>query len=469
MTQRILKYGGIGPLSRAESDRAEAEPDKDPRGDKGTEIVSGMHLMSAVQQLEPCATTGMAYFDPDSGLADATAAEIQEAVRSGEVDLTDHLTVTDRFTPLVDPRRSRRKRRGELTLEGDADLWHVPTDSWVERSPRDYFEPLAAAISDNDDIPDDSVFGEFRERRNGGEVFGEVVFDGMEVNPADSDPVRMGFQVGWSYFGDRSFFVEPFAQATRCKNSVRAVGDKEVVMNHNQSVNLREMWNEKIRELGIYGDKVAQAIEEACEILYDFSGELAVETVGEDGTTTGEDDEALPDGVVTMPMSLEAFYEHAGFPGEASRIAAEHAREAARNSGDPREEASRVNAWHIHSGATFWLKWHWNGAEDSRTFKKRRRAADDMLFNPYQIADRVEDEYRDEARRTIIRDVLGPEGSLADADEEEIEEIEDRLANHEGVVRMAESVSALGDKVEQFEDTEDRLDRMEDAIASAGD
>lgn len=451
MAERILKFGGIDPLSRVEAEQGEAEPDRDPRGQQGTEIVRGMHLMSAVEQLEPSATTTMAYFDPDTEAREMSLDELEAAITEGNLSLEDVMTKTERFTPLVNPRRSRLKNRGELSRDADADLWHVPTGKYQAMPPRQMFKPLAGAIDDNDAVSNDGVYGEFRERRNGGEVFGDIWFDDFSVGAIDGDPVRLGFQFGWNYFGDRAFYFQPFAQQTRCKNSVAPLDEKQVVMHHNKSVNFREVWEEALRELGLYGDTLSQQLQAARDILFDFSGELLEED--------GDDDLDI----IPMPMSLDAFYEHVGLPDP--RIPADHAREEARNSSDPRETANRINAWHVHAGATYWLSWHWNGSEDSRAFREYRRTADDLLFNPHQMASRVEDSYEEEQRTTVINQVLGPDRDLSDATEEEREEIEDALADHEGIATMRNSVESLEDMVDTYEQTEERLERMQEAMA----
>jgi hypothetical protein len=407
--------------------------------------------MSAVEQLEPSATTAMAYFDPDAGAKEMSLAELEGAVVAGDVSLKDVLTKTERFTPLVNPRRSRLKRRGELSAGADADLWHVPTDNYQAMPPRQVFQPLAAAIDDNDDVDNSSVYGEFRERRNGGEVFGNCWFDDFEVGAIDGDPVRLGFRFGWSYFGDRAFYHQPYAQQSRCKNSVAPLGDKQVVMHHNKSVSFREVWAEALRELGLYGDTLSQHIQAARDILFDFSG----------GPGAEDDFD-----VIAMPMDLDGFYGHVGLPDPG--IPADHAREEARNSGDPRESADRVNAWHVHAGATYWLSWHWNGSEGSRAFREYRRTANDLLFNPHQTAGRVRDSYESEKRQTVINEVLGAGRGLANANEQERAEIEDRLADHEGVATIRNSVETLEEMVETFEQAEDRLDRMQEAMAGRG-
>jgi hypothetical protein len=446
MTERIIKYGGIDPLSRTESEHGDAEPDEDPRGKMGTEIVRGVHLMSAAEQLEPAATTAMAYFDPDAPERELGLEEIEARVRDGELSLGDVMTKTSRFTPLVNPRRSRLKRRDELSRDADADLWHVPTSNYQAMPPRQIFEPLAEAIEANDAIDPSGVFGEFRTRRNGGEVHGDIWFADFSVGAIDGDPVRLGFEFRWNYFGDMAFSYQPYAQQTRCKNSVAPLDDRVPVMHHNRSISWREVWTEALEELGLYGDELTQQIQAAREILFDFTGALDV-----------------TDGVLPMPMDLETFYRHAGFPDP--QIPAEHAREEARNSSDPRESAERINAWHIHAGATYWLSWHWDGSESSRAFREYRRAANDLLFNPDEMAGRVESSYGDEQEREVIRDVLNEGQTLEDADDEQIAEIESRLADHEGIAQISNSVETLDDMVKRFEETEERLERVQEAMS----
>lgn len=449
MAEKILKFGGTDPLSRVEADRGEAEPERDPRGQRGTEIVRGVHLMSAVEQLEPATTASMTYFDPDA--PDVSLEELTEAVREGRMDLGEVMTKTSRFTPLVNPRRSRQKESGELTPDSDADLWHVPTSSYQAMPPRQIFRPLAEAIDANEAIDNSGVFGEFRTRRNGGEVHGDIWFDDLDVGAIDGDPVRLGFKFRWDYYGDTSFGYRPFAQRTRCKNSVAPLDDWQTVMHHNKSINWREMWGEAVRELGIYGDRVSQQIQAARDIILDF------ETTGD--LTEGEDNE---DGVVPVPFGLEEFYEHIGFGGD--RIPADHAREEARNSGNPEESATRISAWNVHNGATYWLSWHWNGAEDSRAFRQYRRTANDLLFNPHQIVERAQEDFERQQRRRVVQNVL--EGRpIEEATDEEMDEINNRMMNNDAVVRMRSSVETIGEMVEQFEQTEERLDRMQEAAA----
>jgi len=447
MAENIYKFGGIDPLSRSESERGEAEPETDPRGGGGTEVSAGMHMMSAVEQLEPVAGASMAYFDPDA--PDLSLAELQDAVEDGRVELQDVLTKTDRFRPTVNPRASRRKGgEGDLPADSDADLWHVPTNNYTPVTPRSRFSPLAHAIDSNDGIDNSGVHGEFRTRRRGGEVFGEVWFDDFTLGDGGSDPVRLGLKFGYNYFGDRAFFIQPWAQQTRCKNSVAPLDEREVVMAHNRDPNWREVWDEAVRDLGIYGDELSRAIDDARRVMFDFSGALS------DLDTDREDD-----GVISVPMSVEAFYEHLGFPDP--RACAEHAMEESDAAGD---EGGLVSAWHVHAGATYWLSWGWNGSEDSRAFREYRRAANDLLFNPHQMVDRAREEFVEDRRDEIVREVVGEGASLEDATDEQRAEIESRMMDNDAVSQMETATESLGDLVERFEDTEERLNRVQEAM-----
>lgn len=444
MAERIIKFGGIDPLSRTDWARGGSEPDTDPRATTGADIVSGVHLMSAVEQLEPCVSTRMAYFDPGSP-ADMTLADLEEAVREGDVSLEEVMTVTDRFEPTVNPRRSREKGLGDRDPSNDGDLWHVPTSNYNARPPRARFEPLARAIDDNDTIENSGVYGEFRERRNGGEVYGEVWFDDFDVGAIDDDPVRLGIEFRYNYFGDMAFSYRPYAQRTQCKNSIRALDGWEPVMAHNQEPNFRERYDELLRELGLYGDALSQQIRRAADLVFDF----------ESTTDPGEAD----DGVIPVPVSVEAFYEHVGLPDP--RTAADAAREeasgAARYDGGP----TRVSAWHLHNGATYWLSWHWNGSEGTRAFRQYRRAADDMLINPHQIVDRVRDSYEESVREEIIAEVAGDAGARwEDLDDEQRQEVESRVMDHDGVDMARRSTQSLDEMVQSFEETEERLDAI---------
>lgn len=451
MADRILKFGGVGALSANERPAGEAEPDEDPRGRLGTEIVRGLHLVSAAEQLEPATTAGMAYFDPDA--PDLDLDEIEEAVQDGRLSLSDVMTKTDRFTPLVNPRRSRLKSRGEMSGDSDADLWHVPTNNYRAKPPRHVFGQMARVIDNNDSIDNEGVYGEFRERRNGGEVYGNVWFDDFDVGAIDGDPVRLGMKFRWNYFGDLSFSWRPFAQQTRCQNSVAPLDDWQPVMAHNRSVDWREEWEEAIRGLGVYGDHLSQQIMAARDILFEFAG----------GFEEFEESDTDDDDIISIPMGLEAFYRHLDLPDP--QIPADHAREEANASGDDRESSSRINAWHVHAGVTYWLAWHWNGSENSRAFREYRRTANDLLFNPHQITGRVRESYEQEERAKVVREVLGKGRPLDDADPDERAEIEERLNDHKGIATIAASTETLGDMVEDFEDTEERLDRIQDAMA----
>lgn len=451
MVETILKFGGVDALSLTEYEKGSNEPDEDPRG-REAEIVTGLHLMNAADMLEPSATAPrMLYPDADHPLADADLEEVQEAVEAGDVDLSDLFTSTGRYTPLVNPRRQRRKQSGDLDPGSDRDLWYVPTDSYEAYPPRRVFEPLASIVDEHDDIPNDSVSGEFRARRDGGEVFGEVVFDSADVgHTLDGEPVRMGIEFGWNYFGSRKFYAQPFAQQTTCKNSIRSIGDRETLYHQNKDIDLREWWGGVLTNMFEASSDLADSIHEAMEIVYDFSGQL----------------EDAPDQVNPMPFSVESFYEHAGFPEDACRRAAEYARDEARDSEDPRETAERINAWHLHAGATYWLQWYWTGSEDSRAFRGYRTAADDMLFNPYQMADRVQESYEESERERVMRDVAG-HADPAQLTDEEVDEIEDRLAEHEGIAEIRATVNTVQDAVEEFESAEDRLDRIEERLEAA--
>ena len=434
----IIHFGGIDAISNSNREEGDREPDEDPRSRSGgARVIEGCHLMSAVERLRGCTETGIAYFDPDLPADERDLEELGGRVRRGEVDLGDVLTTTDRHNALVDPDSARDKRDGRADADSDADLWSVFTDNYRAMPPVDVFRPLAKEI-DSRDVPNDSVFGEFRTRRAGGEVFGELLFDTMEVRHSSDDPVKLGVEFGWNYYGDRAFFCRGFAQQTRCKNSIRSLTDRHTVMHHNQNPDWREMWSDVIDALGVVGETLAQAIMDARDLVYDFG-----------------------DGGDSLPMGPEGFLELAGLPEGAAEVAAEKAQDWAREAGG--EDPEHISAWHLHAGVTYWLSWHWSGSEDSQAFRGHRRTANDLLFNPRPVQARVEEEYRERERRNARRRIA--DDPDADLTAEERLELQEEMDNHSGVASVDAAFAELEDSIEEFRTTEERLDRMESAIA----
>lgn len=360
---------------------------------------------------------------PGAGLAD----RIRQLPRSMEAEVywrhpgTGDLIKTEKHNALIDPDRTRELGpaipQKDVTADGfvfqqdvaelpdqvqeqaeDA-LWHIPTDDYEIINPRQFLDGLEKAIMDHD--LSDEVFGEFRLYRRGGRVRGDIYFaaEQLELPWRDDDPVMLGLEVGWDFFGANAAFAQGLGYDGGCLNTMRHITDKRIVRHQGDVDNRIDFWNSMLDDIQLVADTLTQAIIEADGEHVDFR---------------------------QMPFDMVEFYEFLGFPAYLADRAAEDARS---NAADPFEPS----LWDLHSGATWAVTHHHRGSEGG-SVDTHHRAANDILFNPIESVERVEREY-----------------------EQAQQEAEEGSFDGSGRAHIAQFKGRLEEKRTTYEDREERI------------
>jgi hypothetical protein len=312
---------------------------------------------------------------------------------------------TDRFNALVDPDRAVAQASDDT---GADPLFHVPTDSYSIINPTDVYSPFEEVLrsTEVDDRPLSEVaFGEIRQYRGGGEVHMDVLFDGLEVTlPGREDPITMGVTSGYDFFGGNAVYVEGFAQDTLCSNSIRSLTDRQTVKHVGEVADFEAWWTGILMQLELVTDDLYAFIEDATDITLAFR---------------------------EVPFDVTEFYELLGFP---TYLAEQAASDARSNAADPFE----VDMWTLHSGATYALTHFFRGREGS-SLDGYVRTANDILFNPDRILERVERTYEQQADDETSGGQTGIESQVALAQMErvsgDIRQKTDAFASREEALR----------------------------------
>ena len=346
--------------------------------DDDTEVVS---FAEAVRDLPRAVDTDVAYQNP----------------------YTQEWVETDRFNAVVEPTRLRDQAQDA----NDADpLFHVPSDSYTIINPMSVYGPLEGVLQD-EEVDGRSlgevVFGEIRQYRAGGEVHMDVMFDGLEVRlPGRTEPITMGVTSGYDFFGGHAVYVEGFAQDGACTNTMRQLTEKEVIKHVGEIQDFEGWWERILASLELVADDLFAFIRDASEVSIDFT---------------------------SVPFGVEEFYTLLDFP----EYLAERAASDAEASGDSPFE---IDMWTLHSGATYALTHFFKGKEGD-ALDGYVRTANDILFNPEQTVEEVEQAYEQELR--------SQEGGQSGLDAEQ------------GLAQIERVQQSVRSEVEQFESREEAL------------
>jgi hypothetical protein len=340
--------------------------------------------------------------------------QAREASIAYENSYTGEWVETERFNAIVEPDRLAEEANGD---EPSADpLFHVPTDNYTIINPTDVYAPLEDVLRSEtyEGTPlAELVFGEIRQYRGGGEVHMDIMFDGLSVTlPGRNDPITMGVTTGYDFFGNNAVYVEGFARDSYCANSIRSLTDREIVKHVGDIDGFEPWWESVLSQLELVADDLLGFITDAQDITVSF-----------------------PD----VPFDLEEFYTLLDFPEYLAQQAASDARS---NAADPFE----INMWTLHSGATYALTHFFRGKEGD-ALDGYVRTANDILFNPDGILERVEQAY--ERRAEAETDTDGQTGlesqvALAQLEEvsEDVHEIADTFEKREELLRERFAKSA---------------------------
>lgn len=371
-------------------------------------------------------------------LDDMDRDELLTALDVLNVDLTDDTegepsgqeTLADGGTAVAD--MTDDDLRGVVmsnVTTGDEALFQIPTGDYTVVNPSDFLRPLAETLRDED--MGDHVFGEARLYRAGGKVSLDVFFDGRHVDlvgerfDEDRAPIVVGAQVDWDHFGGTSIQIQGMAMDFECTNALRSFTDK-LTVKHTGDLDARsfklgdyecgdwhQVWEKLLEILDLKRDQLSQFIEEAQEEYLDL-GELP------------DDFDRDADGM------LEAYFERSGLPGYLARRAAENVRAEAEDPYEP-------SMWELHRGATYAVS-HYSNADTvaDSTIDDQNRVANDFLFNPVEIQDRVVEEYREDMADDS--DTLEEEGG--------------------GIAQITKATGDLAEKREAFERRQEQIQEL---------
>jgi len=353
---------------------------------------------------------------PDNGLHSlidtlprATTADV-----AWQHPVTGEWMQTDKHNAVIEPSRAESIAYGEDAdavgdgepdFPGDEALFYVPTDDYEIINPSQFLRPLAEVLQEEGLA--DKCFGEFRLRRSGGSVSADILFDGKHVEHPNVDedrkPIVVGMQLDWDFFGDTALRMQGVGMDFECVNAIRNITDTEIVK-HAGDVEDRVDWKNKFRslleEIDLKVDQLSQLIAEASERTLDVS--------------------ELPDGMIDDYDSiLEAVYAYAGLPNYIASVAAQNCRSEAADPFEP-------TWWDLHRGATYAISHDGRGAiGGGGAIDQYNRIANDMLANPANIADTVEERYEREQAEKEDAD-LGEEGGGFAEVSQAFESVKDR-------------------------------------------
>jgi hypothetical protein len=304
-------------------------------------------LATAIRNLEQAEQGGLAWKLPDNIGDKLNIGEINdllpdgaEATRAGTGSV---YVETDRFQSVYSPDKLRQWLNADDDTDkvGDA-LWHVPTSTYSIVNPLTAYEPLEEAI--RDEGYGGTIFGEIREYKGGGEVHMDVLFDAFQIDYNDdsdgSEPIVLGIESGYDFFGQQALYFQGFAQDRRCSNSIRSITEKKTIR-HVGDVDLEDEVEDVLEEMELMTNRLAELIELAEDIEVDMLDTEFSEPFDHND-------------------NIQAFYELSGFPSYMASAAASHARQRADNQFMPDMTA-------LWDGATYALTHTYSGGENTTT------------------------------------------------------------------------------------------------------
>jgi hypothetical protein len=348
----------------------------------GTVYRTGKH--NAVIDPERAEAAVDGYGSYPEAIADVTGRD-QTTVESdlAEMSLDDYMDEC-----LVESQRESVEDAGV----GDDALFQIAGEDHSIINPQQPMEELVAELQARDYA--DKVFGEVTIDRDGGRGTLDAYIDGNHVeSPVFADerePVVVGIQLQWSFFDDWAFRVCGQGLDWHCTNHIHRLTDRETVRyagDIERRVDWREMFSDVLDRLDEKTDQLARIIQAAADETLDFNDLPA------DLDAEFSDEEAAP---------WTALYAYLGLPNYLARHAGPRLRSQAGDAYEP-------DWWEIHSAATYAVSHHDQGDRTAGgSFEDHARVANDMLFNPARMEDRVVENYEAD-RRTDDQGTLAEE------------------------------------------------------------
>jgi len=412
-------------------------PDEDGEGADVPDDVRG--FSTVIRDLPRAQLAEAAWVHPTTGEVIKTGkhnAVINPEVAENIDKVSDTEAGFDFGEEYVETVEEAREHWGDQWREhivGDDALYQIPTDDYTVVNPMEFLEPLAREARDRE--LGDAMFGEFRLFRSGGKVSADVFLDGQHVDVPDRDdgdgPIVTGFQIDYDHFGGTSISAQGMALNTACMNAMRAFTDP-VSIKHTGDMDertfevgdtvahtWREVWSKLFDLIDEKRDQLSEIIEAAAEMQLSDVMDLP-EDFGE--RYRNNDDVRHP--------RLFAFYKFMGYP---DYLAKEAARDAFANA----QDTSDPTWWDLHNGATYAVT-HFSRADAAggSQVEQQMRLANDVLFNPPNVADDVQEAYLKAQDEDGLASEGGGEATLVRTEEksEMRERFEERQQQMEALV-----------------------------------
>lgn len=292
----------------------------------------------------------------------------------------------------------------------DSAIWHIPTDSYSIVNPIDGLRPLEKILrtrvaDDNDDGPGD-VFGQIRLYRNGGEVHGDIVFNGYRIAEPGmpTTPFRLGLSFGYDFFGGHALYAKVLAYHTKSGIPMRDLTESRNRRHVGDAAEtVAEWWDDVLDAMQAASETIMQVISDARSYYIAF-----------------ED----------LPLDLQEYYEALGFP--------EYLAESAALQPLVQPIHSEPNAWKLYRAMALTLDEDFDGKDGASTLQNYIAKTNDILYVPPKT-----EKIAIEAKQQEIR----AQDTMDAADENDLQRLDDAIDNDQ----------LAGDPIEQFTKTRDRL------------
>lgn len=354
----------------------------------------GDNFLGVVDELPMAATTKVAYWDRD---------------------LVEWVP-TKRHVALVNP---AWEGRDTSTAKDPADAcWHIPTGAYADINPMEAYAPLVQELLDypvdnegNIDQADflgiNGAYGEVRTYRRGGEVHFDMFLPAFNVG-GDGEPLVLGIQSGYDYFGSTALYTEIIAHDHASNAVLRSLTDRRS-RRHVQSRNkqnrkdalseIHQWWGEEIARLEAVTDTLFQVVVDASAFEVDLSG---------------------------IPRSPMHVYRAMGLPKSLSQAA-----EANLSS---QKFTMQASAWDYYIALAQAVTQDYQAKDDGQALRRVVRTSNRILFDPARAMSKVFSDITDELISSNATD--------------------DEIAS------AATQAATMADKMGQFEDQRDRLKTM---------
>jgi len=349
----------------------------------------------------PADTTTMK--DAVSVLQDEYSIEARE-VAYDDPTAAEEWSGTGRHIALVNPATGR--------------LWHIPTREYTPVTPEEKYGPLLARLRARDFH--ESVSGEIRLFRDGGEVHADFLLDDLRTG-AD-DEIVMGVQTGHNYFGGKALYAGIIAYDTANNRMMRGLSEKRT-RRHTGSAgsDVADWWDQILNQAEDACDTLASVILDAQDYRVGFS---------------------------EVPLSPAEYLTYA-FDG--TEYLAENSGEGEGQTGGavaylpdvPNPTSATYSGWELYAAMASALTHDFHGKDDSTAVRRYVRRANRQLFSPPRMEDDV----------------------LSDA-AEDLEDQED-LEGESILESIRERQASIGVAVKRARSDKDRLRTLVDEAESA--